>query len=181
MKATKQQIEDAYFFLEAMFSEFPNTLRKSGYVAKMELWELSYEQLKKLMGAVTDEFDTLPSIKALNDFRLTLFGNNAKRLEDAEAKSEAEKCYNDHIRGLCATRRGKTELCKHCDGKNYPGVRPETMQEMITATKGLKPDSVEFTETFEWFQKKAQSEQKEDLRKFERRQGSEPLRLEVVK
>ena len=179
MKATKQQIEDAYFFLEAMFSEFPNTLRKSGYVAKMELWELSYEQLKKLMGAVTDEFDTLPSIKALNDFRLSLF--STRKQENPEAKADAEKCYNDHDRGLCATRRGKTELCKHCDGKNYPGVRPETMQEMITATKGLKPDSVEFTETFEWFQKKAQSEQKEDLRKFERRQSSEPAKLELVK
>jgi len=181
MKANKSQIEQAYDFLEAMFSEYPNGLRKSGYVEKMQTWELSFEQLKKFTSAVTDAFDELPSIKILSDFRLTMFSVGAKHAEDAEMKAEADRCYNDHVRGLCDNLRGKQAFCKSCDGRNYPGVRPETMSDGFAIVKQFKGE--ELNQKLAEHETRMKNEAKEDLRKFETRRGctGEPVKLELVK
>lgn len=183
MKASKQQIEQAYDFLEAMFSQFPNALRKGGYVAKMATWELAYDQLTQLTSCVVDKLTAFPSVKELNDIRLDLFSQNSRRAEDAETKAEAEKCYNDHVRGLCGNQRGRSERCRLCEAKELPGVRPETMAEMMKATRGLNSDTQEYKAAFEAFKQRASQEQREDLRKYESRRThqSEPKRLEVVR
>ena len=163
-----KHIEEAVAYLESMFSEYPNPTRKVGYVGKIEDWGLKPEQIDTLVSTAVDRFTTFPTIRHLIDLRDELF--KPKTQDDAETRemrSAAEQCYGLHIRGLCGTNRGKKPMCQHCEGKDNPGMRPETFDEMMSLHRQFK--GAELQQKYDELNKRAEREAEEDMSKFEKR------------
>lgn len=96
--------------------------------------------------------------------------SNCRMQEEAktrEQRSKAGECYNLHVRGLCGSSRGKKPECQHCDGRDKPGVRPETIKDMLAACRTYKGE--ELKEQQAKIEARMNSEAEEDMRKFERR------------
>lgn len=164
-----KHIEEAVAYLESMFSEYPNPTRKVGYVGKIEDWGLKPEQIDTLVSTAVDRFTTFPTIRHLIDLRDELFKPKPQGYdaETRELRSLAEQCYGLHIRGLCGTSRGKILICQHCEGKDKPGMRPETFDEMMALHRQFKGEELEMK--YAELNKRAEREAEEDMLKFEKR------------
>lgn len=162
-------IEEAVAYLESMFSEYPNPTRKVGYVGKIEDWGLEPEQVDELISKAVDRFTSFPTIRHLIDLRDELFKPKpqADDAETRELRSAAEQCYGLHIRGLCGTSRRKKPECQYCEGKDKPGMRPETFDEMMALHRQFK--GIELDKKYAELNKRAEHEAEEDMRKFEKR------------
>lgn len=162
-------IEEAVAYLESMFSEYPNPTRKVGYIGKIAEWGLKPEQVDELISKAVDRFTSFPTIRHLIDLRDELF-KPKHQIDDAEMRelrSAAEQCYGLHIRGLCGTNREKRPMCKHCEGKDKPGMRPETFDEMMALHRQFKGEELE--QKYAELNKRVEREAEEDMHKFDKR------------